>query len=1073
MSWRATLCAAITAGGRHLANIKKCMKKHSLSGEYLSKQSEQCMNLNSAIRANVKQICVVFGAFMFMVLVSCLFVGKIVDQQIFSNAGEELDIAESTISSDLRNTEIFLISTAISLRSRLEDQQTRAQIVRYLQELTGAIHSQDIRLPGFLDLHAYIDGELLSGSRRSPPADFTPQEGLRQQAAVANPCVPAFTSPYEDELTGIIILSVSMRLCGAGGKDYGLLALDLDFEKISNYITQDIGFAKGGYGALLSQKLTFLAHPIANYLGRKMEDLSGDHAEIAQKLREGQTEVPAQKLVNAKGVSEIMFFRKLYNGWFLVVATSLTNYYHDLYSMAAVLSALGLIFMAIVNYLLIHMSIDKMQSEEENKEKTSFLARMSHEIRTPLNSIFGISELLMQKKIPDELYEYIFMINQSGTSLLAIVNDILDFSKIKSKQLQLEEKPYLFSSMLNNIINMIRVRIMDKPLHFLVHVAPGIPATLIGDEMRIRQILLNLLSNAAKYTQEGFISLDVQAKHQKNGNLNLVFRVEDSGIGIRERDIKRLFYDFTRFDLDHNQSIEGTGLGLAITRNLCLLMDGNVSVVSEYGKGSAFTATIKQRYTEEKPIASVLHPERKRVLLLENNEPCLSFVFKDMQELGIQPLRVYNIQDCLLELQKNGYEYLFLPSTLAEQLLPELQKRNITVHPVVLLAKDGVCAFRETDTLITPVYSVTIANLLNGATSPFSRHGQSQRVLFSAPSANVLIVDDIPTNLRVSKELVSHYGINVHTCKSGLEAIECVKKYRYDLVFMDHMMPEMDGLEATAHIRSLGRDDPYYANLPVIALTANVIAGNRELFLQRGMNDLLAKPIEIQKLNEILQRWLPPEKLIKASPEADKALEEGEEWAKRFMVAGVNTVAGIRNVGGYSAAYLSILSDFCGDAVQRAAQIRKAQEEGDIALYTILVHALKGAANSIGAHEVAKAALRMEEAGRAHDIEQIQQKTEELLQKLQTLNAAIKKSLQEEVHSEEKTNLATLRLEDLKQALIHLDAQTANTLLATYKPLDFDETIRDAITAIERHVLMFEYDKAVEKIDLMLSTAGK
>ena len=377
--------------------------------------------------------------------------------------------------------------------------------------------------------------------------------------------------------------------------------------------------------------------------------------------------------------------------------------------------------------------------ETTSRYKSEFLARMSHEIRTPMNAILGMSELALHEKELDSTHDHVRTIKRSGINLLSIINDILDFSKIESGKLEIVPVDYLFSPMIHDVVNVIKIKIQEAELEFRVNIDSGIPKALFGDEVRIRQVLLNILSNAAKYTPSGFVSLSAKGTVVDDGHVTLTFDVTDSGRGIKEEDIKKLFDDFVQFDILGNKGIAGTGLGLAITQSLVSAMGGHISVRSECGKGSTFTITLPQ----------------------------------------------------------------------------EISHREM------------FDTFRS-------------------------------KLIIKAPMAHVLIVDDVMINRTVIKGLLAMYMIQVDMCADGAEAVKAVQEKEYDLVFMDHMMPGMDGVEATTAIRSLAGDR--FQKLPIVALTANAISGAREEFLANGFSDYLSKPIDRKILNTILERWLPAEK---------------------------------------------------------------------------------------------------------------------------------------------------------------------------------------------------------------------
>jgi CheY-like chemotaxis protein len=357
-----------------------------------------------------------------------------------------------------------------------------------------------------------------------------------------------------------------------------------------------------------------------------------------------------------------------------------------------------------------------------------------------------------------------------------------------------------------------------------------------------------------------------------------------------------------------------------------------------------------------------------------------------------------------------------------------------------------------------------MANILNevadGVMLPKAKLG----IQFTAPHAKILIVDDISTNLRVAKELMAPYNMNVHTCTSGSEALELLKTNYYDIVFMDHMMPGMDGIETTALIRCQESESGYYQSLPIIALTANVLADQRDMFLAKGINDFLAKPIDLRKLNEILEKWLPKEKRKDLSlPQVKKTPEKTEI----FTIPGVDVTVGLRNSGSTNAVYLNILEDFCKDAEARLAQISETLANNDIKLYVTLVHALKGAARSIGAVETGEKASWLEKAGAAGDHAAILNKTSDFQDTVRALINNIRAAMiqYDAEDKREKSDRSSLQLDALKTALAEMDIEAVNRMLLEYAKLPLDVETKNIISEVEQYILMFEYEKATEKID--------
>jgi CheY-like chemotaxis protein len=754
--------------------------------------------------------------------------------------------------------------------------------------------------------------------------------------------------------------------------------------------------------------------------------------------------------------------------WYLGIATPVSVYYHDVFLMALVLSLLGFVLMIVLCYFLIGLSAAKIRSDEENKSKSSFLARMSHEIRTPMNSIMGMVELITRKDVSADVMEYVSLIRQSGATLLAIINDILDFSKIESGLMQIELKQYSLASIINDIVNIFRVRFTEKTVDFFVHVDSDIPVHLIGDLVRIRQVLTNLLNNAEKYTPSGYVSLEVLMEKLEGNNIKLIIKVSDSGIGIKSEDIDKLFHDFTRVDMDRNQAIEGTGLGLTIAHSICQAMGGDITISSEYGRGSVFTAAVVQQFEDEKKVAQVDDAAQKRVLLYEERFSYADSILTAFKTLGINPICSPNLAAFLKDMEGGAFDFAFISSKYAADAMRIWGKQHLPGKLIIMVELGDASVFKNTGSILMPIYSVSLANILNGTVTGGGQRPVDGGIRLTAPSARILVVDDIATNLRVAAELMAPYKMIIDTCLSGPEAIEMIQEYRYDLIFMDHMMPQMDGVQATAIIREMGKQDPYYRNLPIIALTANAIFGQREMFLRNGIDDFLAKPIEMSKLNAILEHWIPKNKQIKIlNPEK----QEIAGIVGLPEIKGVDIKVGLQNTGGSPEAYLWILSVFCRDAEERIAQVKTAADSGDLPLYTTLVHALKSACRSIGALTCGDLAARLEEAGSNRDEDAISHKTGEFLSELRSLTDNIQAILEQdtgEKKSSDSMGLTSLQLEILKEALLNMDIATVNKLITEYTSRSPNKKNRDFIADIEQNILLFEYDKAVEKIDRLL-----
>ena len=720
--------------------------------------------------------------------------------------------------------------------------------------------------------------------------------------------------------------------------------------------------------------------------------------------------------------------------------------------------------------------------EETNRRTEDFLTNVSHELRTPINAVTGITNTMLKSERDEKKREDITAIQIAGQRLFNQIGDILDYTEIDTGRISLSEEKYMISSLINDIVMGNPGGETGKKIDLIFDVDAAMPSILLGDERKIKKILLHLIDNAYKFSKKGGIYVRMYTLKKPYG-VNLCINVTDTGSGISEDELEKISDRFYQSNGGRNRRAGGLGLGLSIVYGMVAAMEGFIHIESEEGKGTSVSVSVPQKVVDELPcmaiadkedlcLACYLRPEKYEVP--EVRDFYNSLIDHMVEGLDMPLHRVDSIEELSKLMSVYQLTHLFIGKEEYEENSSYFESLNNDIKIIVISDDEGALNPDSRIKLLKkPFYCLPVVNILNARTTEAEELLKEKNLV--CPGVRVLVVDDEPMNLMVAEGIFKGYEMEVETAESGKEALERCKNEDFDLIFLDHMMPEMDGVETIHRLRRLS--DELDKEFTVIAFTANAVSGAREMFLGEGFDEFISKPIETLELDRLLKKVLPKtavtyvdvEKIQTSAP-----AEQGRDKNCGLEEVGINVNSGMQYYGGDKTFYEELLIKFARDAKQKAENLNAYYDKGDYKNYDILVHALKSTAKMIGADELSEKAKALEMAAKKMDGDFISQNHEELMSTYKEVVMGIATVFdikEEDSKAVDNNNMLSLsadellsKLDELKGYMESYDVDDIETLISELSNTMYeDKPVADMLEDIALDVENFDFSQAAEK----------